>query len=73
VVATVSVDSQGKPQYEVVSADLGPLPLPQSILDQLSAELDKALENQFNPDQHDMVIEKITIANGTMTIIGHRK
>ena len=39
------------------------------MLDQITAQLDQALMNQVI--DADMVIDSVTIANGTMTITGH--
>jgi hypothetical protein len=69
----VSVDGQGKPHYKIASASLGPLPLPQSTLDQFTTELDKALSENLPAEVHDLFIEEITIADGVMTITGYRR
>ncbi len=73
MVIDVSADSQGKPHYQIASAGLGPLPLPQSTLDQLTAELDKALSENMPAEFQDIFIEDISIANGVMTVKGHRR
>jgi uncharacterized protein YpmS len=73
IVATVSVAEDGTPRYEILSANAGPVPLPDSILDQLTARLDQALAGQLSPETTNMVIEEITIADGKMTITGHTR
>jgi len=65
----VSVDAEGRPSSRVVAAKVGPFSLPDSILDQVTAQLDQALMRQFNADN--VVVDSITIADGTMTIEGH--
>ena len=69
----VSVDGQGKPRYKVVSANVGPLPLPQSTLDQLSTQLDAGLTENLGPEIDNVYIENITIADGLMTVTGHQR
>ncbi len=71
VALTVSVDSQGLPQSQIVSAKLGPLPLPQPILDQFTSQLDQAITSQFNAAGTNLVIDQIMISEGSMAITGH--
>jgi uncharacterized protein YpmS len=73
IVLTISADAQGKPHYQVVSANLGPLPLPQAILDQLTAQLDQAMADQLNTASNNVFVEKIDIAGGVMTITGRTR
>lgn len=70
---TVSVDDQGKPHYQVVSAKLGPLPLPQTILDQLTTQIDQAFADQLGPEADKIYITRIDIANGEMTVKGRAR
>lgn len=70
---SVSIDSSGKPKFKVTSANVGPLPLPQSTLDQISTQLDSALAENLGPEIDDVYIENITIANGLMTVTGHQR
>lgn len=70
---TVSVDDQGRPAYKVVSAKLGPFPLPESILDQLTAQIDQAFTSQIGPEVDKMRIDSITIADGEMKIRGRAR
>jgi hypothetical protein len=69
----VSVDNQGKPHYQVVSANVGPLPLPQSTMDQLSAQLDQTLTQNLGPEINNLYFDNITIADGVMTVTGHQR
>lgn len=72
MVMTVSADGEGNPHYQVASATLGPLPLPESILDQLTSKLDAQLNNQLaSQGGKEIFIENIEIANGQMTVTGH--
>ena len=70
---SVSVNDQGRPQYRVDTANVGPLPLPQSTLDQLSTQLDAALNENLGSEINNVYIENITIADGLMTVTGHQR
>lgn len=71
IVLTISVDDQGKPEYQVVEGRVGPLPIPDSMLDSLSNQLDTALAD-LGPEANGLVIEDITIGDGVMTITGRK-
>lgn len=71
LVLTVQVNSQGQPSFSVVSGYLGPLPLPEAMLNELSARLDSALTSQIRSKAGSIALDSITIANGVMTITGH--
>lgn len=70
VVMTVQPDPSGHPQVDVVSAKIGPLPLPGGTVDDLESALNSAFSNQIESEVPDIRIEKIIIANGVMTITG---
>jgi uncharacterized protein YpmS len=70
---TVTVDDQGRPHYQVTSANLGPLPLPQSTLDQLSAQIDQALQENLSSELDQIYIDDVHIADGSMTVTGHKR
>jgi uncharacterized protein YpmS len=69
----VTVNDQGRPDYRVTSAKLGPFPLPDSILDQLTAQIDQAFAEQIGPELENVEIESIDIAAGQMVIQGHTR
>lgn len=71
IVLTVSADDQGKPDYQIVEGRLGPLPIPDSMLDSLSNELDTALAD-LGPRANEIFIEDISIGDGVMTITGRK-
>ena len=66
-----NTDENGKISFEVVSAKIGPFPLPNSILNEISAEFDQAFQQTLQASGSIVYIESIVIANGTMTIQGH--
>lgn len=69
-VLTPSVDAQGKPHFEIVSAKVGPLPVPQSILDNLTEQMNRSFASELSAQTDNMIIEDIAIGDGVMTITG---
>jgi hypothetical protein len=72
VLVSMRVDSAGNLDYTIDSATLGPFPLPQALLEQLSNELDRAIADQLGQGEERIVLDEITIADGTMVISGHK-
>ena len=70
IAARVSA-SQGSLALEILEARVGVFNVPESLLDQLQAQLDQIILEQLSPDVSKVVIEDISIANGVMTITGH--
>jgi uncharacterized protein YpmS len=73
VALAVNVDSQGSLDYQVVSAQLGPLPVPDVLLSQLSEQLDAAFASKISPQLEDVFVDSLVIADGVMTIQGHMR
>jgi len=73
VTLTISVDAQGVPRSSIIDASVGPLPVPQSILDQITARLDEIIISQYTSYGNDIVVDSITIYEGYMTIKGHHR
>jgi uncharacterized protein YpmS len=73
MVFTVAPDAEGKPDYEIVSAKVGPLPLPESMLAQFSQELDDVFTSTIDSRMEGLYIDSIQIADGAMTIQGHTR
>ena len=73
VVITLGVDAQGMPTYEIVSASVGPLPLPDNLKEQLSSQIDQVLSTQLVADNTPVYLDSITIADGILTIKAHRR
>jgi uncharacterized protein YpmS len=71
VTVEVSISEDGKPMFEVVSASLGPLPVPRELLSEVEVVINKAFQEQIELKAPGLVVESILIENGTMTIIGH--
>ncbi len=73
VVFIAEPDAKGNPDFEIVSANIGVLPLPQSTVQQFSKELNAAFASTIEPRIQDIFVESIVIANGVMTIQGHTR
>lgn len=63
----------GQVQLHVISAHLGPLPLPASMTKDLETSFNQVFADQINSMAPNTKIEQITIANGVMTITGHQR
>lgn len=70
IVIAVSVDENGKPKIEIVSADFGPLPVPEGLTDAISAMIQEAYTGAVGPVATGLRIQTITIADGIMTVTG---
>jgi uncharacterized protein YpmS len=73
IALSVTADGQGLPHSEVMEAKVGPLSLPQSVIDQFTAGFDQLLASRFTQEAGDVRIDSISIANGKMTIVAYRR
>jgi hypothetical protein len=73
LVLTVAPNAEGRPAFEIVSAKIGPLPLPDTTIQQFSKELNDAFTSTIDPRMEDIFIDTIVIADGRMTIQGHTR
>lgn len=71
MIATVSVNAEGKLEYQLVDATIGPLPLPDSLKDQLTGQIDQAI-NSLTPQTEGLVFDDVVVGDGVMTITGHK-
>jgi len=69
VIVRFTVDSQGKPHSEVVSAEVGFLSIPEDMLNQLTSSLDSMILSQFSSDSSKVKVENLTISDGKMTLV----
>jgi uncharacterized protein YpmS len=69
----VTADEQGRPHSQIVEAKVGPLSLPQNMIDQFTAGFDQLLTARFAQEAGDVVIDSISIEDGKMTIVAHRR
>lgn len=73
VVLIASVDSDGKPKFEISSVDFGPFPAPDGLKQTLTAIITEAYTGSLGPVASGFRIETITIADGLMTVTGRIK
>jgi hypothetical protein len=73
IVVTAGVDPEGQLKIELTSADFGPLPVPVGLKDTLTAAIQEAYTGAIGPAAIGFRLESITVADGTMTIIGRTK
>jgi hypothetical protein len=66
----VTVDGDGDLKAEIVDADFGPIPVPQSMLDSLNASIADSLTNELTIDSTEVTIQSIAIADGKMSFSG---
>lgn len=69
----VTADAQGLPHTEVMEAKVGPLSLPQSVIDQFTSGFDQLLTSRFTQEAGAVAIDSITIADGKMTIVAYQR
>ena len=58
------------PEYQIITAKVGPFDLPESVVDQLTFLLLSKLNEQYLPAAKNIRINEITIANGNLIISG---
>ena len=70
IVVSVGVDENNSPKIEIISADFGPLPVPDSLKTAIAAMIQEAYTGTIGPVATGLRVESISIANGIMTING---
>ena len=73
LVITIGVDDQGKLMIELTNADFGPLPAPSGFKDAITAAIQEAFTGAIGPALVGFRLERITVADGKMTVIGQIK
>ena len=66
----VVVSESGQPSFEIVSAEFGPLPLPEPIKDSIESLIAEAFSGSVGPYLTGIRLESIAITDGEMAIIG---
>lgn len=66
----VDVSADGEPTFEIISAEFGPVPLPDPVKDGIEALVAEAFAGSVGPYLTGFELETITIADGEMTLIG---
>lgn len=70
IIVSVGVDENNAPKIEIVSADFGPLPVPEGLKTAIAAMIQEAYTGTIGPVATGLRVETISIANGIMTITG---
>jgi hypothetical protein len=70
IILTASVDSQGRADFTVVSASVGPFPVPDNLITSLEANLDQGFNEQMEILAPNTRIDNITVEDGYMRIAG---
>jgi hypothetical protein len=73
IVLTAGVDEQGQLKIELTSADFGPLPVPADLKAAVTAAIQEAFTGAVGPAAVGFRLESITVADGTLTIVGRTK
>ncbi len=73
VVMTVTVDDEGQPVVDISEANFGPIPIPPSLLKNLSTAVDKSIADSMKDYQSDYRLASITFNTGTATIVAIKK
>ena len=70
LVIDVSVDQMGQLQIALTSADLGPIPIPDSYLESIKSSIDSLMNNYVRPMTSGYQIVSVNLAEGVITIKG---
>lgn len=73
VTVEVSVSADGKPVLDIVSASIGPFPIPGDFVSEVEIIINDVFQEQIASKVPGLFIESIVIENGTMMITGHNK
>jgi hypothetical protein len=73
IVLSAGIDASGQLQIELISADFGPLPAPEGVRDAITATVREAYTGAIGPAATGLKLESITIADGTMIVVGKVK
>lgn len=73
IAVAITVDAQGVPHSQVVEASAGPVPLPQSVVNEISNRFDQLLMQQLGATSQAVAVDSVTIADGKMTIVAHKR
>jgi hypothetical protein len=69
----LTANAQGLPQTEIVEAKIGPLPLPESMTEELTSRFNQMVLAEISSNGSNVFIDSITIADGKITIVAHTR
>jgi len=70
IVLVLSADGQGNPEYKVVKGQVGPLPVPENLMNRLTSRLDESLASWTRVDNRQVFVESIAVGDGNLTLRG---
>ncbi len=73
IIGTMSVSAEGKLQINIISAQLGNFPVPESLLSSVSQSINDALSGQGTTGADQLQLQSVVIAEGYLTITGTLK
>jgi len=73
MVMEVTIDDNGRPSLQIISANVGPFPVPESLIENVEIRLNQAFLNQLDEMAPNLVVESVVIGDGKMTVTGHTR
>jgi hypothetical protein len=73
IILSVGVDEQNQLKIQMTSADFGPLPVPNGLMEIITATIQEAYTGALGPVATGFRLQNVTIADGTMTVVGQTK
>jgi uncharacterized protein YpmS len=73
IIIEPQVDATGRVTFEIVSAKVGPIPLPGDIVSQIETGVNQVFNQQLGAMAPNVFIDSLVIADGLMTIKGHTR
>jgi hypothetical protein len=73
VVLSIAVDGSGSPYVNVQEGKVGPIPLPQNVLDQLKVQFDQILKSQISAVAGNAIVKSISVNDSTMVIVAEKQ
>jgi uncharacterized protein YpmS len=67
MIVTVSATEQGEAHFDVLSADLGPVSLPDGLKDEIEAQINRYVSPEI---AREVIVEDVQVGDGVMTITG---
>ncbi|MFM8320375.1 MAG: hypothetical protein ACKOC5_05615 [Chloroflexota bacterium] len=69
----LDVDPNGVPRTTVTNASVGPFDLPANLVSEIQTRVDQMVMAQLGATSNEIAVDSITIADGKMTIVAHRR
>jgi hypothetical protein len=69
----ITVDQQGKPHAQIVSGKVGMFDIPDSMLRQITDQVDQMIASQLQANGSNLYVESLTIDNGKIDVVAQMK